>query len=103
MTLGQRIKECRQTSDITQKELAVELQITLQHMAAIEQDKRIPSLPLIIKLAEQLHASLDYLVLGKREKIDLVSYIQQDDDLEIEARKCLIKLIRIMHELKDRG
>jgi transcriptional regulator with XRE-family HTH domain len=100
MTLGQRIKNRRQISGITQKELARKTQITLQHISAIEQDKRTPSLPLIAKLSEHLNTSLDYLVLGKESVTDLLTAINADEILDDEAKKYLINLVNAMRAAK---
>lgn len=98
MTLGQRVKECRQALGITQQSLAKASEITLQHISAIEQGKRVPSIPLLVKLSEQLKASLDYLVLGKEVNTDLIAAIKADDKLDPEAKKSLIKLVTVMRD-----
>jgi transcriptional regulator with XRE-family HTH domain len=101
MTLGKRIKERRQSSGLTQEDLAKITQITLQHISSIEQGKRTPSLNLLIKIAEQLKVSLDYLVLGKQTSIDTITALEEDDSLEDDAKKSLIKLIVVMrHTIK---
>ncbi len=102
MTLGRRIKERRQALRITQKDLANAAQITLQHVSAIEQSKRTPSLPLLIKLAEQLNASLDHLVLGKETYIDVIACIEADDRLDSEAKKSLTNLVMVMRGSKKK-
>lgn len=101
MTLGKRIKERRQASGLTQEALAKITQITLQHISSIEQGKRTPSLNLLIKIAEELKVSLDYLVLGKETNIDPITALEKDDSLENDAKKSLIKLIMVMrHTMK---
>ena len=41
--------------------MAKALGVTPQHISAIEQDKRVPSLPFLIRLAEYLGVTIDYL------------------------------------------
>ncbi len=96
MTLGQRIRERRKILGITQQDLATITKTTLQHVSAIEQSKRTPSLPLMIKLSENLHSSLDYLVFGKEVVIDLIAGINADESLDTEAKKSLINLLRVL-------
>jgi transcriptional regulator with XRE-family HTH domain len=100
MTLGQRTKERRQLLGITQQELAAATRITLRHVSAIEQDKRNPSLPVLIKLAGYLNTSLDYLALGKEANMDLMAAIKADDRLDAEMKKPLIHLVTIMHNAR---
>ena len=98
MTLGERIKEHRQTLGITQQDLANATQITIQHMSAIEQNKRHPSLSLLIRLAEKLGISLDYLVLGKEATIDTIAAIEADSSLGKNMKQSLIHLVAVMRE-----
>jgi len=100
MTLGQRIKNRRQILGITQRDLARITQMTVQHISAIEQDKRIPSLPLLIKLTEHLHSSLDYLVTGKEPSVDIISVIKSDRILDSKTKISLINLITVIRDAK---
>lgn len=102
MTLGQRIKERRQALGITQQNLATDTQITIQHMSAIEQGKRNPSLNLLTLLSEKLGISLDYLILGKEAAIDVIAAIEADSSLDTNMKKSLIQLITTMREAKQR-
>jgi transcriptional regulator with XRE-family HTH domain len=54
MTVGQRTRMRRQALKLTQQELAKGIGLSPQHISAIEQDKRAPSLPSLAKLAEEL-------------------------------------------------
>jgi transcriptional regulator with XRE-family HTH domain len=103
MDLGQQIKSRRQTLKITQRELAREVHVSVQYMSSIEQNQRVPSLPVLLRLAEELQVTLDYLVLG-REKIpqDIVATIRNDAGLALEEKRFLIDLIRIWHGYKKK-
>jgi len=100
MTLGKRIQELRQTSGMTQQDLANLTQTTLQHISSVEQGKRTPSLLVLTKLGKQLNASLDYLVFGKESYLDIITALKLDNSLEDEAKKALIKLIIVMRKAK---
>ena len=98
MNLGQRIRKRRQTLELTQQQLAIALNLTPQHISAIEQDKRIPSLASLAKLAEELGVSIDYLVTGKEGVItDTIPAIKADKGLKLEAKKALITLVQALH------
>ena len=94
MSLGQRIRGRRQALKLTQQQLAHALGLTPQHLSAIEQDKRAPSLNTMAKLAEELGASIDYLVTGKEGIItDIIPAIKADKRLGLKAKKALIALV----------
>jgi len=95
MTLGQRIRTRRQTLELTQQVLAKALGLTPQHISAIEQEKRAPSLPFLAKLAEELGVSIDYLVTGKEGIItDTIPAIKADKSLNLEVKRALIALVK---------
>jgi len=94
VSLGQRIKEKRQTLKITQQELAQSVGMTPQHISAIEQDKWAPSVTLLPKLAEELGVTTDYLLSGKESLVtDTVPAIKADKSLTVKAKKLLIGLV----------
>lgn len=84
---------------MTQQELAKAVGVTPQHVSAIEQDKRDPSLSSLAKLAEELGVTIDYLVIGKESVItDAIPAIKGDKDLKLKAKKALIGLIQELYE-----
>ena len=94
MSLGQRIRKRRDTLGITQQVLAEALKVTPQHISAIEQDKRIPSLRFLIKLGEQLGVSIDYLAVGKESVVtDTIPAIKADKSLPLAVKRSLITLV----------
>ena len=95
MTVGQRTRMRRQALKITQQELAEGIGMSPQHISAIEQDKRAPSLPALAKLAEELGVTIDYLVTGKEGVItDTIPAIKADKTLNLEVKRALIALVR---------
>ena len=98
MSLGQRIRKRRQILKLTQQQLAEALGLTSQHISAIEQDKRAPSLTSLAKLAEELGVTVDYLVTGKEGVItDTIPAIKADKRLKLEVKKALITLVQALH------
>ena len=99
MGLGQRLRKRRQALKLTQQELAVSLGVTPQHISAIEQDDRAPSLLFLAKLAEELGVTVDYLVTGKEGVItDIIPAIKADKTLNLETRRALITLVKELRE-----
>jgi len=81
----------------TQQELAEALGLTPQHISAIEQEKRAPSLRALAKLATELGVTIDYLVVGKEGGVsDIIPAIKADEMLELEVKKSLIVLVQAL-------
>lgn len=95
MNLGRGIREKRQSLGITQEKLANALGMTPQHISAIEQDKRLPSLQLLVKLAGELGVTVDYLLTGK-EGIgqDIITAIKADKRLNLNFKNSLITIVK---------
>ena len=94
MNLGERIRKSRQALEITQQELARAIGLTAQHISAIEQNKRVPSLNIIARIGEQLGVSIDFLVSGKDVIVtDTIPAIKADKTLKLNVKKALIALV----------
>lgn len=74
-----RIKELREKSDLTQKELAKMLSVTSQTILNWENEIYEPNISQLIKLADIFKVSLDYLVGRKRDE-----YFISDISLELD-------------------
>ena len=97
MSLGQRIRVRRQSLKLTQQQIAQALGVSSQHISAIEQDKRAPSLSSLAKLAEELGVTVDYLVVGREGIItDTIPAIKADKSLTLEVKRSLISLIQAL-------
>jgi len=102
MTIGERIRKRRQLMKLTQQELGKALGLTPQHISAIEQDKRTPSLASLAKIAEELGVSVDYLLTGQEGIItDTIPAIKADKKLKLEVKKALITLVRALYGGED--
>ncbi|MBA7666008.1 hypothetical protein ES703_74083 [subsurface metagenome] len=77
--------------------MAQALGVTPQHISVVEQDKRVPSLTFLAKLAEKLGVSIDYLVSGKAAQgeiaLDPILAIKADKSLTAKAKRALIALV----------
>ena len=63
-TLGRRVAECRDRRGWTQKYLADQAGLSVTFVSEIENDRRTPGTDALLRLADALGASLDYLVKG---------------------------------------
>ena len=97
MSIGQKIRDKREAFNLTQRELAEVLGITPQHLSLVEQDKKTPSVALLVKLAEKLGVSVDYLVSDKAVPgevvLDVIVAIKADKRLTAKVKKGLIALL----------
>jgi transcriptional regulator with XRE-family HTH domain len=66
-TLGKRIAECREHLGWTQKTLADKANLSVTFVSEVENDRRTPGADALLRLAEALGVSLDYLVKGLPE------------------------------------
>ena len=101
--IGQRIRDRRQSLKLTQKQLADALGLTPQHISAIEQDKRLPSISSLEKFAEQLGVNIDYLVTGKEGVVtEVIPAIKADKNLNLEVKNAMVILVQALHDAKNK-
>lgn len=99
--IGQRIRERRESLKLTQKQLAEALGLTPQHISAIEQEKRLPSISSLAKFAEELGVNIDYLVTGKEGTVtEIIPAIKADKNLSIEVKDALVRIVKTLYEAK---
>ena len=97
MQFGKRLKEKRQSLGITQEELADSIGTTPQHISAIEQDKRTPSLQLLVKLVQELGTTIDGLLTGKEGIMpDIITAIKADRSLNLNLKKALVTMVKAL-------
>lgn len=66
--IGQNIKWCRESAGLTQEEFSELLEITPNHLSAIERGVSGISFEKLIKICTTLNVSADDLLLGVRDK-----------------------------------
>ncbi|MBQ9795356.1 MAG: helix-turn-helix domain-containing protein [Clostridia bacterium] len=86
-----KIKEFRKIKNISCRELAENVGVSLQAMQRYENGKANPSVETLINISKFLHVSIDVLVGNDAEIVDL--------SLLDEERKTIIK--KVSRELKD--
>ena len=62
VALGKSINKFRHIADLTQEDVAEECECSTSHITQIENAKVIPSLDMLIKIANALHVTIDKLV-----------------------------------------
>lgn len=67
---GHRVKTLREQHGLTQEALAVRLNVNFTHISRVECGNRVPSIDIMIELAELFGVSLDYLITGRHYHAD---------------------------------
>lgn len=57
--VGERIQSLRKECELTQDQLAIDLNISDRYMRNLERGERVPSIDLFVELRERFGASLD--------------------------------------------
>lgn len=70
MTIGSRIRDLRRNLNYSQEYLAEQLEVSRQAVSKWEQDISNPDTNNIIKLAELLNSTVEYIASGKQETVD---------------------------------
>ncbi|AXA83158.1 hypothetical protein C3706_13475 [Faecalibacterium prausnitzii] len=76
---GERIQNLRKDREVTQEQLAIDLNISDRYMRNLEKGEKVPSVDLFVELRERFGSSLDYIVLG-------VSASQREQELQDQLR-----------------
>lgn len=73
---GMRIKTLRRQMGHTQEVFAERLHTTRSYIAKLEQGIRSPSLELLVEISDLTGATLDYLILGRANHLQLKAEAQ---------------------------
>lgn len=68
--LGIEIKKNRKLLKLTQEQLAELIDVNPHYIYEIEKGLKIPSLPVLISISEQLHVSIDNLLIANVQNTD---------------------------------
>ena len=83
--IGARIKELRTKYKYTQTELAEKLGVTKSTIAAYENDTRLPSYYVLIKMADVFKVSVDSILLNRSETLIDISGLSPEQISILEA------------------
>lgn len=108
MTNGEKLKKIRKEKDMTQRQLADKVGISLMSIQRYERDERQPTLEILQKICDALDVSV-YDLIGLREtKGELVTKPKHEKDLYLAAKKNIPSYkfwnskTEIDHKLKER-
>ncbi len=87
MTLGEKIYELRTQRNLSQGDLANELNVSRQSISKWENGNSTPDLDKIVKLAEIFNVSLDELIKNEEKDIPVVNTPEQNPDIQTNTRE----------------
>ncbi len=103
--IGNRIKNLRINSHMTQEQLAEMLEISIKHMSASERGKACLSLEKLVQLCDFFNCSLDYLIRGTSENSlssalppSIINICDSNDSKEKELLNDFLKLYTRLRE-----
>ncbi len=100
--LGVRLKQLRKDKRWSQKELAAKLEIRFQQLNKYESGLNVPPAEMLVKLADALDSSVDYLLTGNPAEDSplgnarLFQRFQALERFEPDDQEAVIKLIDAM-------
>lgn len=94
-TIENRLKEFRKSHHLSQSELAEELGVSRQAIIALEQNKSMPSLPLVISLCRFFNTAFEDIFEFENE-------INRQIDNAIENNNSIVKIINNSEENSER-
>ena len=74
MTIGQRIKQARKSSQLSLRDLAERAQISPMAISKYERDQDMPSSGVLLRLAEGLSVSIDFFFRPEAPDVQLQAY-----------------------------
>lgn len=96
-TMGIRICQRRKELRIKQSELAEKLDISNNHISAIENGREKPSLDIFINICKELKVTPDYLLLGSihpnNTSLDIIESLRLCSKEDIEFIREIIELL----------
>lgn len=99
--VGERIQLLRKERELTQDQLAIDLNISDRYMRNLERGERVPSIDLFVELREKFGSSLDYIVLGitasEREQI-MQKQLQETCKALKEMQQHIQKMLELLGE-----
>lgn len=107
--IGQRIRKEREKLELSREEFAEIIGLSDYYVGQLERGERQMSLPVLVKVANCLHVSLDYLIFGKtandayyiHDARNIYKACGSDKDREINSllNKCSPKELELVKKL----
>lgn len=94
--IGKKIKEYREAAGLKQEELAEIIDVSPNHLSAIERDVKTPKLETFIRIVNALHVTSDEILVDVIDKGIKIQYTQIEERLSGLPLKEQKKMMRIL-------
>ncbi len=103
--LGEKVREQRKLKKLTLEQLAEKLEVSITFIGQIERAKGIPSLETLVRIANALEISMDYLLFGDlNEKAGDSHFINEvkalTNDFTAKEKQLILKNIEALRDYK---
>lgn len=96
--IGDKLKNLRKENSLTQEKLARKVGVTKSAIAAYENNSRLPSYSVLIKLCDILNVSIDYLLLDSKKIFLEITDLNNE---QVDILKKLINTFKENNRLKN--
>lgn len=101
LKLGERLKKERKRKAMTQEVLAERVSVSVKHIGSIERAESIPSIQVLVDLANELNVTTDYLLFDSMKKKQTVYEIQIFTLIHNRSEKFLRHLLKYVQLICD--
>lgn len=103
MRVNEILKSLRQSKHLTQAEAAVQLDVSLSSYQKYERDKNsvIPSLDVLIRMADFFHVTTDYLLGRDTGEPDAIDQLAAEFNMTALERKILDNYLALPDSMRD--
>ena len=88
MSLGERIKQARKASRLSQRDLAAQVQVSAMAISKYERDQAVPGSEVLLRLAQALNTSVDFFFRPAGPEVQLQAY-RKHASLSVKAQEAL--------------
>jgi Zn-dependent peptidase ImmA (M78 family)/DNA-binding XRE family transcriptional regulator len=110
MTLGERIKQARKANKMSLRDLAEKAEISAMAISKYERNLDIPSSGVLLRLAQALDVSIDYLFRPQTISVQLQAYrkhaalgIKEQDAIQMRIQEWLERYLEVESFFPDEG
>lgn len=95
-TTSERLKSLRIQQNLSQSEIARRIHVSPSLVSAYEKNERSPSINTLIRLADVLHTTTDYILCRTNDKDNRHTYIDVSglSDRQVDSIKNMVEAIK---------
>jgi len=110
MTIGQRIKQARKANNMSLRNLAEKAEISAMAISKYERDLDTPSSGVLLRLAQALGVSIDFLFRPQTISVQLQAYrkhaalgVKEQESIQMRIQEWLVRYLEVESFFPDEG